>query len=224
MKTKILLAWSGGKDSAMTLYELRRDPTIEIQALLTTITKDYDRISMHGVRTELLDEQAESVGLPLEKVFISVGCTNEEYGAAMRQAMEKHVAQGVTAVAFGDLFLQDIREYREAALAQVGIRGLFPLWQRDTAELARSFIYLGFKAVVTCADSQQGTAAFAGRDYDESLLADLPSTADPCFENGECHTFVWDGPIFSWPVKIEKGEIVLRDDRFVFCDLLRSRS
>ena len=217
---KTLLAWSGGKDSAMALYELRKDLTVAVTALLTTITKDYDRISMHGVRTELLERQAESLGLPLVKVFISVGCTNEEYGAGMRAALEPQAARGVAAVAFGDLFLQDVREYRENALAQVGMQGLFPLWKRDTAELARTFIDLGFRAVVTCADSQAGVAGFSGRDYDSSLLADLPLTVDPCFENGECHTFVWDGPIFSKPVDVRMGDIVLRDERFVFCDLL----
>jgi len=220
MKTKTILAWSGGKDSAMALYELRRDQTVEVVALLTTITKDYDRISMHGVRTELLEAQSESLGVPLVKVFISVGCTNEEYGEEMRAVLEAQKAQGVTAVAFGDLFLRDVREYRENALAQVEMKGIFPLWMRDTAKLAREFIDLGFKAIVTCADSQARVAAFAGRDFDAALLADLPTGVDPCFENGECHSFVWDGPIFSQPVPVHKGEIVLRDERFVFCDLL----
>jgi uncharacterized protein (TIGR00290 family) len=220
MKTQCLLAWSGGKDSAMALYELRKDPTVEVTALLTTITKDYDRISMHGVRTELLERQAAAVGLPLEKVFISVGCTNEQYGEAMRTALEKHLSSGVTAVAFGDLFLEDVRQYREEALAQVDMKALFPLWGRNTAELAREFMDLGFRAVVTCADTQSGCGGFVGRDYDETLLADLPPTADPCFENGECHSFVWAGPVFSTPVPVTKGEIVLRDERFRFCDLL----
>jgi uncharacterized protein (TIGR00290 family) len=175
---------------------------------------------MHGVRTELLEAQAVSLGVPLVKVLISVGCTNEDYGEAMRSAMESQMANGVTAVAFGDLFLQDVREYRENALAQVGVQGVFPLWLRDTAKLAREFIDLGFKAIVTCADSQAGTAEFAGRDFDAALLDELPPGTDPCFENGECHSFVWDGPIFSQPVHVEKGEIVLRDERFVFCDLL----
>lgn len=218
--TKVLFAWSGGKDSAMALHEIRRDPAIEVVALLTTVTRDYDRISMHGIRCELLDQQAESIGLPVEKVFISAGGSNEEYETAMRETLEKHKAQGVSAVAFGDLFLEDLKKYREEKLAQIGMTGIFPLWMRDTSRLAREFITLGFKAIVSCADSEKGTGAFAGRDFDERLLSELPSTCDPCFENGECHSFVYAGPIFRKPVRIKKGEVVLRDERFYYCDVL----
>jgi len=219
-EVKILFAWSGGKDSAMALHEIRKNPDIEVVALLTTVTRDYDRISMHGVRRELLRKQAESIGLPLEEVFISPKSSNEEYEAAMRETLERYKATGVEAVAFGDLFLEDLRKYREDKLAEVGMTGVFPLWMRDTSELAREFIFLGFKAVVSCADSQAGTGAFAGRDFDEQLLAELPGTCDPCFENGECHSFVYAGPIFSEPIAVKKGEVVLRDERFYYCDIL----
>lgn len=204
----------------MALHELRKDASIEIVALLTTITTDYDRVSMHGVRTELLERQAESIGLPLERVMISVGATNEDYGAAMRVALEKYQALGVTAVAFGDIFLEDLRRYREEKLAEVGMTAIFPIWKRDTREMAREFIELGFKAIVTCADTQADCGRFAGRDFDEQLLSELPPTADACFENGECHSFAYAGPIFRAPITVTRGEIVLRDERFYFCDLL----
>lgn len=217
---KILLAWSGGKDSSMALHEIRKNPDVEVVALLTTVTRDYDRISMHGIRCELLDRQAESIGLPVEKMFISAGDSNDEYEAAMRAVLEKHKAQGVSAVAFGDLFLENLKKYREEKLAQVGMSAIFPLWMRDTSKLAREFMALGFRAIVSCADSQKGTGAFAGRDFDEQLLSDLPSTCDPCFENGECHSFVYAGPIFKEPIGVKKGEVVLRDERFYYCDIL----
>lgn len=223
MRRKVLLAWSGGKDSAMALYELGKDENIEVVALLTTITEGYDRISMHGVRSELLEQQTKAIGLPLEKVFISKQSSNEEYENAMRRVLEKHKTLGVSAVAFGDIFLEDLRRYREEKLAQVGLEGIFPLWKRATNELARTFIDLGFKAIVSCADSQTGCGRFAGREYDEQLLRELPATADPCFENGECHSFVYDGPIFQRPVEIVIGEIVLREERFYYCDLLPNR-
>lgn len=222
MKKKVLFAWSGGKDSSMALYELKKDDSIEVVALLTTVTRDYDRISMHGVRCELLEQQAESIGLPLEKVFISKQASNDEYEQAMRQVLEKYLALGVSAVAFGDIFLEDLRAWREEKLKEVHMEAIFPLWKRDTSELAKSFISLGFKAIVSCADSQSGCGAFAGREYDEQLLSELPQTADPCFENGECHSFVYDGPIFKRPINIKKGEIVLRDERFYYCDLIPS--
>ena len=217
---KVLFAWSGGKDSAMALHEIRKDPEIEVVALLTTVTRDYDRISMHGIRCELLEAQAESIGLPVEKVFISVGASNEDYEAAMRKVLEKHKARGVTAVAFGDIFLEDLRKYREDKLAQVGMSAIFPLWMRDTSKLAREFISLGFRAIVSCADSEKGTGAFAGREFDEQLLSELPEGCDPCFENGECHSFVYAGPVFRHPIPVKTGEIVLRDERFYFCDIL----
>ena len=220
MKQKVLFSWSGGKDSAMALYELRKNENVEIVGLLTTVTKDYDRISMHGVRVALLEKQAESIGLPLEKVFISAGSSNDEYENAMREMLERHKAAGVTAVAFGDLFLEDLKKYREDKLALVGMKGEFPIWKRNTTELSRAFIKMGFKSIVTCADSQAVSGEFAGREYDETLLADLPPSTDPCFENGECHSFVYAGPIFQKTIAFTKGEVVLRDERFFYCDLI----
>ncbi|MDO8683993.1 MAG: diphthine--ammonia ligase [Armatimonadota bacterium] len=220
MKIKALFAWSGGKDSAMALHELQKNANVEIVALLTTVTKDYDRISMHGVRMALLERQSESIGLPLEKVFISKESSNDDYEAAMKATLEKHKAAGVSAVAFGDIFLEDLRKYREDKLAQVGMTGLFPIWKRATSELAQTFIESGFKAIVTCADSQAGAGEFAGRYFDKQLLSDLPPNVDPCFENGECHSFVYDGPIFRRPIAFSVGETVLRDERFYYCDLI----
>jgi uncharacterized protein (TIGR00290 family) len=223
VKQKVLLSWSGGKDSAMALYELRENEDFEVVALLTTVTADYDRISMHGVRTSLLEQQAQSIGLPLEKVFITKDSSNEGYETAMREMLEKHKASGVAAVVFGDIFLEDLKKYREDKLAQVKMTGVFPLWKRDTSELARTFIGLGFRAIVTCADSQAVSGKFAGRDYNEQLLSDLPPNTDPCFENGECHSFVYDGPIFRRPVTFSVGEVVLRDERFYYCDLVSEK-
>jgi len=217
---KILLAWSGGKDSALALYEIRKTGRYGIAALLTTVTEGYDRISMHGVRRVLLERQAESAGLPLETVFIQRNSSNEDYESRMRAALEKHRAQGVTGVAFGDIFLEDVRKYREDNLARAGMRGVFPLWKRDTAALARAFIRLGFKAIVTCADTKFLGGEFAGRLLDERFLADLPGGVDPCGENGEYHSFVFGGPVFSREIPFIRGETVLRENRFRYCDLI----
>lgn len=216
---KILLSWSGGKDSIMTLYELRRSGDYEIAALLTTITAGYDRISMHGVRRTLLEQQAASLGLPLQKAFIPSSCTNAQYEATMRAVLTHYQAQGVNACAFGDLFLRDIRAYRERNLAAIGMKALFPVWERDTTEFIRTFIDLGFKAVVTCVDPKALPPTFAGRVIDESFLRDLPPGVDPCGENGEFHSFVYAGPLFREEVKVAVGQVVLRDG-FYFCDLL----
>ena len=220
MVENVILTWSGGKDCAMLLYELQRTDGYEVSVLLTTVTEDYDRISMHGVRRELLERQAELLGLPLETVFIAKDSSNEDYETKMKDTLLQYQSQGVALVAFGDVFLQDVRQHREDNLAKVGMKALFPLWNRDTAELARSFMDLGFKAVVTCVDSGALDGAFVGREFDAQFLSDLPSTVDPCGENGEFHSFVYDGPIFRAPVSHEKGEIVLRDGRFWFCDLI----
>jgi len=218
-----LLAWSGGKDSAFALYEIRKNPDIEILALLTTVTEEYDRISMHGVRRTLLEEQAESIGLPLEKVLITPHVSNADYEAKMSEVLARYSDRGVSAVAFGDIFLEDLRKYREENLAKVGMHGVYPIWGRETLQLARDFINLGFKAVVTCADSQAIDGSFAGRAFDEQFLLDLPPTADQCGENGEFHSFVYDGPIFRRPILHTRGEVVLRDNRFYFCDLIPCR-
>lgn len=220
MVQEVILSWSGGKDSAMTFMELSRDPRYKIGSLLTTITAGYDRVSMHGIRVSLLEEQASSLGLPLIKVTIPQGSSNEQYESAMRKTLTRAQTDGVTAVAFGDLFLEDVRRYREEKLSQVGMEAVFPIWKRDTRELANSFLKAGFKAVLVCLDSRFLDRSFAGRAFDESLLADLPHGVDPCGENGEFHTFVHAGPIFNHPILVRPGEIVLRENRFWYCDLL----
>ena len=220
MAEKVLFCWSSGKDSAMALYELLHDPGYEVVALLTTITADYDRISMHGVRRVLVEQQAELIGLPLEKVLLNKDATNAIYEAQISEALLRYKSQGVTKVGFGDIFLEDLREYRENNLAQVGLEAVFPLWQRDTIELADTFIKRGFQAVVTCVDTQFLPAAFAGRCFDWDFIKALPAGIDPCGENGEFHSFTYAGPIFREPIEHQLGEIVLRENRFCFCDVV----
>jgi uncharacterized protein (TIGR00290 family) len=214
-----LVSWSGGKDSCVALHEIQKAPNIRVEALLTTVTRDFDRISMHGVRRVLLERQAESLGLPLRQIFISRGAGNDEYEQRMGETLATYRDQGINVVVFGDLFLQDIRAYRERLLARCNMTGLFPVWGRDTAQFIREFIGLGFKAVVVCVDPAQLDSAFSGRLIDENFLADLPPDVDPCGENGEFHTFVFDGPNFRKPVNFSIGEIVCRDS-FWFCDLV----
>lgn len=221
MTTPIVLSWSGGKDSAMALYELRRAQTYEIVALLTSVADEYRRISHHGVREALLEEQADAIGIPLEKVYLPSGshpCTNETYEQIMADVMARFKAQGIATVAFGDLFLEDLRAYRERNLARADMRGLFPLWKRDTTQLAREVIALGFKSYLSCVEGRLGSG-FVGRPYDLDLLGALPTGVDPCGEYGEFHTFVYDGPIFRRPVAVSVGEIVMRDGRH-YADLL----
>ena len=220
MREKVILSWSGGKDSAMAFMELSRDTGYRIASLLTTITSGYERISMHGVRVSLLEQQANSLGVPLVKVTIPEGSSNEQYESAMRNVLTRVQADGMKTVAFGDLFLEDIRRYREERLSQVGMKAAFPIWKRDTRELADSFLKVGFKAILVCVDSKFLDRSFVGRAFDESLLADLPSGVDPCGENGEFHTFVHAGPIFNHPILVRSGEVVLRENRFWYCDLL----
>jgi uncharacterized protein (TIGR00290 family) len=211
------LSWSGGKDSALVLWTLRRRQ-LEPEALITTVTESYERVSMHGVRRELLARQAEALGVPLVEVVIPPSCVNEVYDTRMAEAFAAAPLSGVEVVAFGDLFLEDVRAYREGRLAAAGKRGLFPLWGHDTADLAREFLDDGFEATLVCVDPRALDAAFCGRRYDERLLAELPPGVDPCGENGEFHTFVSAGPIFAEPVACKPGEIVEREG-FVFCDL-----
>ncbi|MBI3654005.1 MAG: diphthine--ammonia ligase [Acidobacteria bacterium] len=218
-KEKVVVSWSGGKDSCLALYEILHSQDYEAVALLTTVTRDYDRISMHGVRRELLEQQAEALGLPLHQVAISKGADNQEYEAQMKAALTTFRQQGIASVGFGDLFLQDIKEYRERLLAPLNMRCVFPVWQQNTAEFIRRFIDLGFKAVVTCVNPAALDGAFAGQLIDRDFLARLPATVDPCGENGEFHTFVFDGPIFQEAVMFRLGETVFRDG-FAFCDLL----
>jgi uncharacterized protein (TIGR00290 family) len=213
----LALSWSGGKDSALALWSLRRDDT-EPQAMITTVTEEYERISMHGVRRELLSRQAQAADIPLVEVRIPPACVNDVYEARMAQAFASPPLSSVETVAFGDLFLEDVRAYREARLTAAGRGALFPLWGRDTAVLAREFIAAGFEATIVCVDPRALDASFAGRRYDEQLLADLPATVDPCGENGEFHTFVHAGPIFAAPIACATGAVVERDG-FVFCDV-----
>jgi uncharacterized protein (TIGR00290 family) len=215
----VLFCWSGGKDSAMALHALQSAHGRRVAALLTTVTEEYDRISMHGVRRVLLERQAASIGLPLHAVLIPPQCINTTYEARMKGALNEHLHRGVQQVAFGDIFLEDLRAYRERNLAQLGMEALFPIWKRDTRELAREFLRLRFQAIAVCVDPRVLDSSFAGRVLDESFFADLPEGVDPCGENGEFHTFVFDGPIFRTPVRYVAGERVLRDG-FCFCDLL----
>ena len=213
------LSWSGGKDSALALHTLRTGPGPDPSALITTVTSDYARISMHGVRRELLLAQARAVGLPLVEVEIPAVCPNAVYEERMGQALAEAPLREAQTIAFGDLFLEDIRAYREDRLAAVGKQAIFPVWGRDTTELANEFIDAGFEAVLVCIDPKQLEGSFAGRKFDRGLLAELPPEVDPCGENGEFHTFVYAGPIFSEPIRCQVGEIVERDG-FVFCDVL----
>ena len=219
---KVLYSWSGGKDSAMALYELLKGKTCEVAALLTVVTKDYGRISMHGVREELLELQAASLGLNLEKVYISKISDNKEYEEQMKTTLVRHKELGVEAVAFGDIFLEDLKKYREERLREIGMKGIFPIWKRDTVELASTFIELGFKAIITCVDSKILDKKFSGRLFNRQFLSELPSGVDPCGENGEFHSFVYDGPIFKKPVPFHAGEKVLREERFYYSDILTS--
>ena len=217
MKEPIVISWSGGKDSAMALHELLRGGAYEVVSLLTTVSEEFRRISHHGVPESLLDEQAKAIGIPLRKAYLpsgpAGGRTNEVYESIMKEVMLAFRGDGVRTVAFGDLFLQDLREWREVKLAQVGIRAIFPIWNRMTGRFARDVIALGYKAVLSCVEGHLGLA-FAGREYDEELLRDLSPAVDPCGENGEFHTFVYDGPIFHRRVPVHVGEIVKRYERY----------
>ena len=215
----ILFCWSGGKDSAMALHALLQRENVRVVALLTTVTEGYERISMHGVRRELLERQAQSIGLPLQQVRIPPQCVNPIYESRMEEALRVYLDQGVRRVAFGDIFLEDLRAYREKNLARLGMTALFPIWQRDTRELIHSFHANKFRAIAVCIDPKILAPSFAGRELDASFFRDLPPAADPCGENGEFHTFVFDAPMFRSPIPIRTGEVVTRDG-FVFCDLL----
>jgi uncharacterized protein (TIGR00290 family) len=220
VKEKVVLAWSGGKDSAMALHTLLRSGRYEVVSLLTTVSKQYERISHHGVRVELLEQQAAALGIRLHKVYLHPdNCSIEDYEAVMKKAMLEYKRKNVLTVAFGDVFLQDLREYRERNLAKVGMKGIFPIWSRDTMEIVQTFIALGFKAYLTCVDSQKLGGEFAGRLIDADLIRDLPDGIDPCGENGEFHSYVYDGPIFRQPVGVGIGRVILRDARY-FADLV----
>jgi uncharacterized protein (TIGR00290 family) len=216
---KLLFGWSGGKDSALALYEIKKNKEYEVVSLLTTITEDYDRISMHGVRRVLVEQQAHSLNIPLHKVLIPKECSNEIYAAKMTEALNKFKQEGVENVAFGDIFLEDVRNYRLENLAKLNMKGVFPIWGRNSAELAQTFVALGFKAVVSCINTKVMEQKFLGRQIDRDFIAELPPNIDPSGENGEFHSFVYDGPIFKEKIGYQRGESVLRDS-FYFCDLI----
>ncbi|MGK0619446.1 hypothetical protein [Meiothermus cerbereus] len=219
MLHRVLLSWSSGKDSAWALHVLRNDPQVEVVGLLTTVNTAYGRVSMHSTRLELLRAQAQAVGLPLHIVPLPWPCSNEVYEAAMRKAIEEGVRRGATHIAFGDLFLEDVRAYRVKQLEGCGLEPLFPIWHEPTGPLARQMIDAGLQAVITCIDPKKLPRSFAGRRFDRALLDELPHDVDPCGENGEFHTCVLAGPMFREPLRAVAGETVERDG-FVFADLL----
>jgi uncharacterized protein (TIGR00290 family) len=225
-RTPLVMSWSGGKDSALALRELRCDPRFEVVALMTSLSEEFRRVSHHGVREELLDAQAEALGLPLTKIYLPSGkdtpCTNEVYEEIMGRVLEGFRLRGVYTVGFGDLFLEDLRAWRENNLAKAGMTGVFPIWKRDTHELSRQMIAMGFQAILSCVEGKVGPG-FVGRLYDERLLADLPDGIDPCGEYGEFHSFVYDGPGFERPVPVVVGETVVRDGRY-YADLVLAGS
>ncbi len=216
---KVILCWSGGKDSAVTLYEIQRSKRYEVLSLLTVITEDYDRVSWHGVPRVLVEQQARSLGLPIQEVLISKDCPNEEYESKMGETLTRFKQEGVSLVASGDIFLEDARKYREGNLAKLDMKGIFPVWGRDTAEVTRSFINLGFQAIVVCVNSRVLDKGFVGRRLDEKFLAELPPDVDPGGENGEFHSFVFSGPMFKERIDYTLGETVLRNSSYL-CDLL----
>ncbi|MCG8369722.1 MAG: adenine nucleotide alpha hydrolase [Proteobacteria bacterium] len=216
-KKRVLLSWSSGKDSAWCLHALRQDAQVEVAGLLTTFNRTAGRVAMHAVRRSLVEAQAEAANLPLHAVDLPWPCPNEAYESAMRNAMEP-LRTAIDAVAFGDLFLEDIRAYRESKMRPLNLEPLFPLWQQETGPLARTMIESGLKAVLTCVDPKQCPAGFAGRRFDTDLLERLPGNVDPCGENGEFHTFVTAGPMFSHDVNVTVGETLTREG-FVFADL-----
>ena len=226
MRVPVALAWSGGKDSSLALGALQNDSAFQPVALLTTVTGDYDRISMHGVRRNILEAQVRQLRLPLVEATIPPVASNAIYEEAFAAALNslRLMHPDLRHLAFGDLFLTDVRAYRERLLNQLGWTPVFPLWGRDTGRLAREFINQGFRAILTCVDTTQLEPEFAGREFDSALLADLPDAVDPCGERGEFHTCVYDGPIFRQPLLLERGERVQRDNRFEYCDLTLTSS
>jgi len=219
MKQKILLSWSGGKDSALALHMLQKRDDFQVVGLLTTITEDYHRVSMHGVRQILVEKQADELGLPLMKVPVPRNGSEDEYRSRMRHAMLQAKGTGIEGIAFGDISLEDVREYREERLAEVKMKALFPLWGSKTAEMASYFVQQGFQAIVSCIDSRRLAKEFAGRLIDQGFLEELPTDVDPSGENGEFHSFVFCGPLYRRAVPFRRGRLILRDS-FYFCDLL----
>jgi uncharacterized protein (TIGR00290 family) len=216
---RILLSWSSGKDSAWTLHVLRQHRDVELVGLLTTLNRNFDRVAMHGTQRSVLEAQATTAGLPLWDIPLPWPCSNEDYERSMRAACDRAVSEKVDAIAFGDLFLEDVRAYRETQLQPTGLKPLFPLWQLPTTELAREMIAGGLLAKLTCVDTKQLPSTFVGRDYDSALLKELPPEVDPCGERGEFHTCVYGGPMFRTAISLEAGEVVMRD-QFAYADFM----
>lgn len=234
------LNWSSGKDSALTYYFLKNNPDYNVSKLVTTINKDVDRVSMHGLQEALLDAQAKSMRVPLQKIYLPKDTSMQVYNSKMQEATQKLTSEGFTHAAFGDIFLEDLKKYREEQLEKVGLQTIFPLWEKDTTAIMKEFLSLGFKAFTVCVNAKLLDESFVGREVNEQFLRDLPDTVDPCGENGEFHTFVYDGPIFNHPISFEIGEKVLKgyspskdddddcftddtqswDTQFWYCDLL----
>ena len=210
MKEKVVICWSGGKDSALALHKILQDDRFEVVSLLTTCNEHFQRVSMHGVRLELLDEQARAIGLPVEKMFVSQRSSNDEYLEKLTAHLLAHKARGVTGFVFGDIFLEDLKRWREENLARVGLRGIFPIWKMDSRELIREFIALGFGSVICCVNDAYLNESALGRKIDAAFIESLPADVDPCGENGEFHSFAFAGPIFKQPLKITIGEKVYR--------------
>lgn len=210
MKKKAIFCWSGGKDSSLALYKILKEDEFEILALLTTVNEEFKRVSMHGVREDLLEEQARQIGLPLEKVYIGKSSTNEEYEKRMEAVLLKYKAEGVEYAIFGDIFLEDLKKYREDNLARIGMKAYFPLWKQDTTKLIHEFIGLGFKTMICCTNNDYFDENGVGNIIDEDFISSLPDKVDPCGENGEFHTFAYAGPIFKNPISITVGEKVLK--------------
>ena len=215
---EVAISWSGGKDSSLALHELQQSPDYHVTTLLTTLSRETDRVGIHHVRRELIEQQAAAVVVPLRVVYIPTGASNAEYETALGSALANLKKEGIEHIAFGDLFLEDIRAYRDAFMARNGMRPLYPIWGRDTRQLATDFVAQGFKAVTSCVDLRALDTSFVGRVIDDDFLADLPATADPCGENGEFHSFVFDGPNFRHPIGFTAGERI-EESPFCFCDL-----
>jgi len=220
MKKKAVFSWSTGKDSALALHKILNQNEFEIVSLITTVTEDYGRVSMHGLRVELLDEQAESLGIPLKKIYIPKQCTNDIYERSFENGLLEFRESGVNNIIFGDIFLEDVRNYRLKQMDKIGMNCVFPIWHEKSNDLAERFLDLGFRAKIICVDSEVLGKEFAGREYDRDFLTDLPENIDKCGENGEFHTFTYDGPIFSFSVDCLAGDIVLKDSRFYYCDII----
>lgn len=215
-----MLSWSGGKDSALSLFEARKDNKFNVSGLLTVVTEEYERVSMHGIRRALLRQQADSIGLPLIEVFIPKDANMESYEKNLEEVLLREREKGVSSVLFGDLFLEDIRDYRLENMKKIEMVAKFPIWGRDTRKLANLFIQDGFKARIACVDTEVLDASFSGRLFDQHFLEDLPEGIDPCGENGEFHTFTYDGPIFKSPISFEVGRKILSGERFNFCEFI----